>query len=176
MMMRAKSGRADARELNVYSRGFSAEMAIFAPPGSVAIPAPGAHQFDNVHQWPLRALGEDPCYDVRTHLEEERPKEEAKRNAIHAAVAEVNSMRREIVETERAYVRTGGLLKEIADAAAGKGRGGRYVRTGRWYDWVADWLLECWRLLAVPGRLCILVPDRPLWGGAYPPVQLGRLC
>lgn len=119
------------RELNVYSRGFDAAAALAKHGAGVPLPNPNARQFDNIMQQPIRLLHEDPFTDIQAVLAVEKPKEDARRAAIQEAIKDAHKYRREVKEEEEEYMRTGGVLKDIADQAAGKGRG---ARQGDWID------------------------------------------
>jgi hypothetical protein len=82
--------------------GLVQEAALRARPGAVALPVPTAHQYNNVHEYPLRVLDEDPYFDVKAGRAEEAPKAEAKRKAIAAAVVEATQYRRELKMEEDA--------------------------------------------------------------------------
>ena len=60
----SKAGGATERAFNVFSRGFEPVSAL-ANPAAVPLPAPDARVYNNLGEWPLRGLGENP-YLLRT--------------------------------------------------------------------------------------------------------------
>jgi hypothetical protein len=54
------AGAGTERAVNVFSRGFKPEAAL-ANPAAVPLPAPDARVYNNLGEWPLRGLGENPC-------------------------------------------------------------------------------------------------------------------
>ena len=64
---------------------------------------------------------------MKTGRAEQEPQEQARRDALLAAVKGVNESRRKQKQEDNEYLRAGGILKEISDASAGKGRAGDTV-------------------------------------------------
>lgn len=54
-----KAGGDTERAVNVFSRGFDPLVAL-ANPAAVPLPAPDARVYNNLGEWPLRGLGENP--------------------------------------------------------------------------------------------------------------------
>ena len=106
-----------ARALNLFSRGFDPLEAL-RQPSAVPLPAPGARLYNNLGEWPLRGLGEDPYLDIREQRELVMPKEQARREAIQQTIKIENTRRKEVEDRERVYLAQGGLLGDIADATA----------------------------------------------------------
>ncbi len=121
------------RALNVFSRGFD-PLAALRQPQSVPLPAPDARLYNNMGEWPLRGLGDNPYFDVRQELSIVKPKEDARREAIQQSIKTENTRRRELEGKEAAYLARGGLLGDIADANAllGKEGGGPMAGMAEW--------------------------------------------
>jgi hypothetical protein len=96
-------GDGTARVLNVFSRGFDPLEAL-RQPSAVPLPVPSARLYNNLGEWPLRGLGEDPYLDIRREREDVMPKEQARREAIQQTIKTENAKRKEAESKEAAYL------------------------------------------------------------------------
>lgn len=92
-----------ARALNVFSRGFDPLQAL-GNPADVPLPAPDARLYNNLGEWPLRGLGEDPYLDLCRERDTVMPMEQARREAIQQTIKAENARRKEAEKKEAAYL------------------------------------------------------------------------